>query len=165
MNLSVRVCCEWSLYSIFTLFRKTSKHFLATTAYVEKEYAQIGCSGLWPLKVNCYFHEFYFDFVISKHSECMCYHDVFLPLTALDCGTLNNPTNGQVSHTGRTTFRQTATYSCDTGYYLVGDSNRTCQATGVWSGSEPTCRYVGGSFFVQLVVPIFIIIKYTFRAT
>ena len=37
-------------------------------------------------------------------------------------------------------FGQTATYSCDTGYILVGDSNRTCQATGVWSGSEPICQ-------------------------
>ena len=60
--------------------------------------------------------------------------------TAVDCGTLTNPVNGQVSHTGRTTFGQTATYSCDTGYILVGDSNRTCQATGVWSGSEPICQ-------------------------
>ena len=61
-------------------------------------------------------------------------------MTAVDCGTLTNPTNGQVSHTGRTTFGQTATYSCDTGYILVGDNTRTCQATGVWSRSEPTCQ-------------------------
>ena len=86
-------------------------------------------------------------------------------MAVVNCGTLNALANGQVSHTAGTNFGQTATYSCNTGYYLVGDSNRTCQATGVWSGSEPTCRYVGGSFFVQLVVPIFIIIKYTFRAT
>ena len=60
--------------------------------------------------------------------------------TVVDCGTLTNPASGQVSHTGRATFRQTATYSCDTGYNLVGDSNRTCQATGVWSASEPICQ-------------------------
>ena len=58
----------------------------------------------------------------------------------MNCGTLNNPANGQVSYAGRTTFGQTVTYSCDTGYNLVGDSNRTCQATGVWSGSEPICQ-------------------------
>ena len=58
----------------------------------------------------------------------------------MDCGTLNNPTNGKVSYTGRTTFGQTATYSCNTGYSLVGDSSRTCQATGNWSGSVPTCQ-------------------------
>ena len=60
--------------------------------------------------------------------------------SAVDCGTLNNPANGQVSYTGRTTFGQTATYSCDAGYNLVGNSIRTCQATGVWSGSAPTCQ-------------------------
>ena len=70
----------------------------------------------------------------------MCYHDIFLPLTAVDCGTLNNPATGQVSHTGRTTYRQTVTYSCDTGYSLAGLSTRMCQATRVWSGSEPTCQ-------------------------
>ena len=61
-------------------------------------------------------------------------------LTAVDCGTLTNPVNGQVTHTGRTRFGQTATYSCDTGYILVGDNNRTCQAAGNWSGSEPICQ-------------------------
>ena len=50
-------------------------------------------------------------------------------MTAVDCGTLTNPVNGQVSHPGGTTFGQTATYSCNTGYNLVGDSTRTCQAT------------------------------------
>ena len=57
----------------------------------------------------------------------------------VDCGTLNAPANGQVSHTTGAAIGQTATYSCDTGYLLMGDSTRTCQATGVWSGSEPTC--------------------------
>jgi len=60
--------------------------------------------------------------------------------TAVDCHALANPVNGQVSHTAGTTFGQKATYSCNTDYDLVGDSTRTCQATGVWSGSEPTCH-------------------------
>ena len=58
----------------------------------------------------------------------------------MDCGTLNNPANGQVSHTAGTTFGQTAIYTCNPGYNLVGDSSRTCQARGVWSGSIPTCQ-------------------------
>ena len=66
--------------------------------------------------------------------------DAFLLLTVVDCNALTNPTNGQVSHTAGTTFGQTATYSCDTGYNLLGDSTRTCQADGVWSGSGPTCQ-------------------------
>ena len=59
----------------------------------------------------------------------------------MNCGTLPELVNGQVYHIGRTTFKRKATYTCDTGYKLVGDSTRMCQATGVWSGSEPTCLH------------------------
>ena len=58
----------------------------------------------------------------------------------MNCGPLTDPANGQVSHPDGTTFGQTATYSCNTGFNLVGDSTRMCQATGMWSGSEPTCQ-------------------------
>ena len=58
----------------------------------------------------------------------------------MNCGTLTNPANGQVSHTAGTTFERTATYSCDTGYILVGDSTRMCQVAGLWSGNAPTCQ-------------------------
>ena len=67
-------------------------------------------------------------------------HDIFLLSTVEDCGPLTNPANGQVSHTSGTTFGQTATYSCDAGYNLMGGSTRMCQADGMWSGSEPTCQ-------------------------
>ena len=58
----------------------------------------------------------------------------------MDCGSLADPPNGQLDHTAGTTLGQTATYSCNTGYNLVGDSTRTCQAIGHWSGSAPTCQ-------------------------
>ena len=61
-------------------------------------------------------------------------------LAVVDCGNLTDPDNGQVNHTAGTTFGKTATYSCNTGYNLVGDSTRTCQATGNWSGSAPACQ-------------------------
>ena len=60
-------------------------------------------------------------------------------LTAVVCGVLSNPVNGQVSTTG-TTFGQTATYTCNAGYSLVGGGTRTCQANEMWSGSVPTCQ-------------------------
>ena len=69
----------------------------------------------------------------------MCIHDVFLLSTVVDCGPLPNPVNGQVNTTG-TTLGQTANYSCNPGYNLVGGSIRLCQATGSWSGSAPTCH-------------------------
>ena len=73
-------------------------------------------------------------------SGCICLHVIFIILIVVDCGNLTDPAQGEVNHTAGTTFRQTATYSCNTGYNLVGDSTRTCQATGVWSGSAPTCE-------------------------
>ena len=71
---------------------------------------------------------------------------VFLHLTAVNCGTLSNPAHGQVAHTAGTFFRQTATYSCNTGYSLGGSSTRTCLATRRWSGSAPTCQ---GNYFIK----------------
>ena len=58
----------------------------------------------------------------------------------MDCGNLTTLANGQVSHTTGTSLGQAATYSCNTGYNLVGDSTRTCEAAGLWSGSAPTCQ-------------------------
>ena len=79
--------------------------------------------------------------VIMASSTCKNLHNIFLILT-VDCGTLTDPDNGSVNHTAGTTVGQTATYSCNTGYNLVGDSTHTCQASGNWSGSEPTCQGV-----------------------
>ena len=58
--------------------------------------------------------------------------------TAVDCGQLPAPENGLIDG-NLTTFNNTASYSCDTGYELVGDQTRTCLASGNWSGSQPSC--------------------------
>ena len=65
---------------------------------------------------------------------------MYLLFTVVNCGILSNPANGQVNHTAGTTLGQTATYSCNTGYNLVGSSTHTCQSTGLWSGSVPACQ-------------------------
>ena len=57
---------------------------------------------------------------------------------AIDCGDLDEPSNGQVTLTG-TTFGSMATYECDSGFTLVGNQVRTCQDDGNWSGTEPVC--------------------------
>lgn len=64
---------------------------------------------------------------------------LFLFLPAQECGTLKNPRYGQVVFTG-TIFGSTATYSCNTGFILVGEQTRTCQANGKWSGRAATCH-------------------------
>ena len=60
----------------------------------------------------------------------------------MDCDSLPDPGNGSVDQTAGTALGQTAIYSCNTGYSLVGNSTRTCQATKNWSGSEPACQGV-----------------------
>ena len=40
--------------------------------------------------------------------------------------------------TGRN-FSAEALYECNEGYELVGDRSRRCEASGEWSGTEPTC--------------------------
>ena len=57
---------------------------------------------------------------------------------AVDCGSLSDPGNGIVD-ASNTTFMNTATYTCNTGYNLASDTTRTCQANGTWSGTVPTC--------------------------
>jgi len=52
---------------------------------------------------------------------------------------LTDPANGQVSDP-QTTFGSDATYDCVPGYTVIGNSVRTCQADGDWSGEEPVCE-------------------------
>ena len=56
-------------------------------------------------------------------------------LTAPDNGTVNTPSG--------TTFGETAEYSCNDGFNLIGAANRRCQESGLWSGSEPSCIIKG----------------------
>ena len=47
--------------------------------------------------------------------------------------------NGSIDITG-TGAGDTATFSCDDGYRLVGTSVLTCQSVGGWTASPPTCQ-------------------------
>ena len=59
---------------------------------------------------------------------------------AVDCGQPESPDpNGAVS-VDETTLGNTATYSCNSGYNLVGSSTVTCLASGQWSDGAPTCQ-------------------------
>ncbi len=74
---------------------------------------------------------------------------VFLGITAVDCGALDNPSNGAVDTLSGTTFMNNATYTCNPGYTLMGSNTRTCQAGGEWNSTSPTCR---GKLGQQLLV-------------
>ena len=60
-------------------------------------------------------------------------------VAAIDCGELADPANGNVTLTG-TGFEDEATYTCDDGHILSGNSPRVCMANAMWSGSEPVCE-------------------------
>ena len=71
-------------------------------------------------------------------------------LTAPDNGTIEFSTTAQLLGVGTT-----ATYSCDPGYVLVGETTRTCEdtngvTTGAWSGDDPICKNLSKTYFVIL---------------
>ena len=56
----------------------------------------------------------------------------------MDCGAPEDLANGDIT-IPHTLYQSVITYSCDYGYFLVGDQNRTCQENGLWSGQSPRC--------------------------
>ena len=69
-----------------------------------------------------------------------------------DCGFLPAPTNGKTL-LSNTTFGSIASYSCDTGYNLVGSSTSVCPADGEWSGEIPVCTVIGRQYFKKVSFP------------
>ena len=55
------------------------------------------------------------------------------------CPNLENPANGAVMMNG-VSPEDTANYSCDTGFDLVGAATLTCRDGGMWSPDPPVCR-------------------------
>ena len=55
------------------------------------------------------------------------------------CDVLSDIANGGAITIG-TGVGDTAIYYCDYGYDLIGDGTVTCQSSGNWSGSPPTCE-------------------------
>ena len=72
----------------------------------------------------------------------------FFPIMSIEINCFNhetNPTNGMINYNnvGTVSMRPVgtvATYTCDTGYTLNGNTTRTCGSDGMWSGSAPTCQ-------------------------
>ena len=71
-------------------------------------------------------------------SDCLC--------LVADCGSLIAPQNGSVDHPKTVSvyssmiFVATATFSCQSGFVLSGESELSCLESGLWSGSSPECR-------------------------
>ncbi len=76
-------------------------------------------------------------------------HSVILILlitavTALACNDLMDLINGGIAYDMKTIDNRpvntVATYTCNTGYTLIGELTRTCGSDGVWSASSQVCQ-------------------------
>ena len=58
----------------------------------------------------------------------------------MSCEVLTDPTGGTVSVNDTSRIPGAlATYTCNAGYLLSGESERNCQESGMWSGAVPIC--------------------------
>ena len=64
--------------------------------------------------------------------------------TQIVCRNLSNPPNGRVSLSIGVFIGSRATYTCNRGYSLVGDSTRVCQNDGTWTGRAPIIDNTAG---------------------
>ncbi|KAH3794479.1 hypothetical protein DPMN_148011 [Dreissena polymorpha] len=51
--------------------------------------------------------------------------------------------NGEVDLSQRTKYRAKASFTCKTGYTLVGLPSPTCNSAGTWSSAVPVCQIKG----------------------
>ena len=62
----------------------------------------------------------------------------FFKFTVTMCPPLMDPENGMVNMTGQD-VGDTAFYSCNDGFLLVGSMTTVCQSNGMWSSDPPIC--------------------------
>ena len=80
-----------------------------------------------------------FDCCSLATSRVECYSTV--SFTVVDCGTAPGVVNGVLDNPSNTSFGQTATYTCNSGYTAQGElQSRTCLANGQWSESDLVCE-------------------------
>lgn len=69
----------------------------------------------------------------SLYSKC---HIAYI--LGMDCGLLSPPEHGWMFGS-KTTHPHNVSFTCRTGYRLVGPTQRTCLRNGSWSGYQPKC--------------------------
>lgn len=86
----------------------------------------------------------------SKKKKCRC--DGACGMSCIkperECPILTEIDHGVMTVTGRF-FGDRAHYACDTDYFIVGLSERTCRADGHWTGTNPSCKKDSSSFCSQ----------------
>ena len=81
------------------------------------------------------------------HEYWSCNFAIYFHIV-IECRGLSDLGNGTIEYyqnvTEQLVFGTVANHSCDEGYFLVGDSVRTCEGSGStvegeWSGTAPVC--------------------------
>ncbi|RUS82417.1 hypothetical protein EGW08_009805, partial [Elysia chlorotica] len=58
----------------------------------------------------------------------------------VSCGPLQPPLHGSIAHSpDNAIYGAVISFTCNLGYYLSSDGNRSCLSNGSWSGEPPTC--------------------------
>ena len=71
----------------------------------------------------------------------------------MDCPNYTDFKNGRVSLSG-VSVGDTATFTCNDGYELVGDSSLICLSDGTWDSSPPVCQGPTGNMAHHLLLKI-----------
>ena len=77
--------------------------------------------------------------IISVH----IYVIIWLLIVVINCGVPGLPAVNSYGLNlvySTVTYGSTVTYSCISGYNLVGNPTRTCTVSGSWSGNAPECQ-------------------------
>ena len=74
--------------------------------------------------------------IVSIPVRCLPLYFTSL-MSISECGPLDQPCNGHVDF--ETAIGGVATYSCELGYELEGESSRVCLDSGEWDGIAPCC--------------------------
>jgi len=66
--------------------------------------------------------------------------------------------NCSLGDDGVPSYEDSCSFTCNTGYELIGSDNRTCQSDGSWSGTETVCT-IGMFVWNRIIIPTMLIIS------
>ena len=118
------------------LIRESDETFTVTVTVGNSNDVIIGSNTVTVTIVDDNDGKTYYSSICIHSSQCVCLCNYSV---IADCMSLLSPQNGDVQFTS-TLQDSIATYSCITGYMVVGPSSRTCLSSGLWSDSDPTCE-------------------------
>uniref|UniRef100_H2Y785 Sushi domain-containing protein n=1 Tax=Ciona savignyi TaxID=51511 RepID=H2Y785_CIOSA len=68
---------------------------------------------------------------------------------SIRCEELTAPNHGRLNCSRNNFYASQCTFQCNTGFYMIGTSVRTCQASHTWSGIEVSCAVVKCGILTQ----------------